>query len=135
MVRIVDGAFRKTAVFGPRAKTYRGIGRSDIAQGRLGVENVEVEALTRRVSVRQLQSAYPRVKPPARRDEIGRAEEGLSCLERIRPAALNIGERCQGRSFRIRQLAACLVAPLPQPHRPPLAPPTSQTGTSVVPAP
>ena len=70
MVRIVIAGetFRIAAVLGPRAETHGGIGRSDITQGDVGVCNVEVEALARRIAVRQLQSAYPRVKPPARRD-------------------------------------------------------------------
>src|SRR5205814_2008707 len=136
-VRSGGGVFRITAVFGPCAETHRGIGRSDIAQGDLSVSNVEVEALARRVAVRQLQSAYPRVKPPARRYEIRRAEQGLSCPEGIRPdlnigERNNIGERCQGQGFRIPQLAARVVAQLPQPRRSPFVAGEIESGKLVV---
>src|SRR5258706_15004134 len=71
------------------------------------------------------------LKPPTRRNQVGRVERGLLCLERIRGPALSVGERRQCKGFRIPQLAARVVAELPQPNRPRIVAVEVQIGKSV----
>src|SRR5258708_6950056 len=55
---------------------------------------------------------------PARCYQIGGIEESLPGPEGVGRRALNERKRRQRKGFRISQLAACIVAELPQPGRP-----------------